>query len=78
MCPRPETVYGVTHTSNPNGIHGICNTNAPWWVSGQILTKYTKSGFFLDGHSDKCPFAALGRVIWSLNEQVKKSFFATW
>ncbi len=33
------TVYGITHASNLNGIHAICNNNAPQWVSGQILTK---------------------------------------
>ena len=33
------SVYGITHTSNRNGIHEICNKTAPWCVSGQILTK---------------------------------------
>ncbi len=31
-----STVYGITHTSNLNVILGICNNNAPWWVSIKI------------------------------------------
>ncbi len=31
------SVYGITHTSNLNGIHGICNNNAPWWADFKVM-----------------------------------------
>ena len=39
ICSNPLSqisVYGITHTSNRNGIHGICNKTAPWWVLGPL------------------------------------------